>query len=112
MANCMSFDEVMAAIKTERQYQLMRWGYRQEDGSMEEAQHGVTDWLVYIQHYLNIAFEEAATKPGNEPAMEVLRKITAMGVAACEQNGVESRPVGMAVVNGRDLLVVSPGFNF
>jgi len=98
----MSFEEAMAALKSERDYQLRRWGYRQADGSMKEAEHSVCDWLVYIQHYLDEAFRKASKEAGNEAAMDMLRKVTAMGVAACEQNGVPFRNLDVEVTNGRD----------
>lgn len=98
----MTFDEVVEALRSERIYQLRRWGVRQPDGSMVEAEHGVADWLVYIQHYLTKAFREASEKDGNDDAMEMLRKVTAMSVAACEQNGVPSRDPSQPVINGRD----------
>ena len=93
---------VFDAIDSERQYQLRRWGFRQANGEMKEAPHGVCDFLVYMDHYMTLAKGEASMKAGNEPALEMLRKVVTLGVACFEQNGIKPRDLSKPIVNGRD----------
>jgi hypothetical protein len=97
----MTFDEVMLALRSERTYQCRRWGVRQADGSMKEAEHSVEEWLVYIQDYLTEAIHHASREPGVEGAIETLRKVATMCVACFEQHGVKLRDREV-VINGRD----------
>jgi hypothetical protein len=78
-------------IDDERAYQSRRWN---EDTTASGGNHTPTEWLVYMQHYLNRAIAEASTNADPEAAelvMDNIRKITAMGVAAMEQNGCPPR---------------------
>lgn len=76
--------DVYSAIESERQYQNYRWP--------EAAHtHSITEFLVYIEHYLNKAKAIVSTEDGQEGALDDLRKITALGVAAMEQNGAKRR---------------------
>ena len=98
------FEKVVEAIKSEREYQLRRWGFRQANGVMIEAPHSVNDFLVYMQDYLTETFHEASRKSGNAAALESLRKVVTLGIACFEQHGVPRRKFELTVYNGRDNL--------
>lgn len=74
--------DAFSAIESERSYQNYRWpGHK----------HTVTEYLVYIQHYLNKAIAVASTSDSDETALAEVRKIAALGVAAMEENGAPLR---------------------
>lgn len=76
-------EEVNRAIDSERSYQNYRW---------PEHKHSVTEYLVYIEHYLNKAKAIVSTSAlEGEDELDALRKITALGVAAMEENGAKPR---------------------
>ena len=100
-------DLVFAAIGSERAYQIKRWGDRQQDGSFKEVPKSVCDFITYMQHYMNEATKAATTEAGPYPALEVLRKVTALGVACFEQHGIRSREEP-DVINARDQLSAGP----
>jgi hypothetical protein len=82
--------EVYAAIDGERTYQDSKWI------PTEEHRHSITEWLVYIEDYVNEAKHVLSRKPDPEAlpfALHTLRKIGAMAVAAMEQNGAATRDV-------------------
>ena len=86
-------EEVYAAIDGERRYQFFR---ATEVGDTEEHQHSLEEWAIYIESYLDEMKESLARvwrhdgKP-NLNELNILRKITAMGVAAMEQHGAPRR---------------------
>jgi len=100
-------DPVLAAIGSERVYQIKRWGVRQQDGSFEEAPKSIGEFITYMQYYMNEATKAATTKAGPYPALEMLRKVTALGVACFEQHGVQFREES-DVINARDGLSAGP----
>lgn len=86
-----SREEVYQAIDSERDYQDGRWN---ETTTTSEGLHTPAEWLVYIQDYLREAFTQASrfgNPESNDMVMNTIRKITAMGVAAMEQNGAPHR---------------------
>jgi hypothetical protein len=78
---------VIEAFVSESIYQLKRWGYRQSDGSVREAEHPLADWLVYMDDYLHAAFHLASTTNGNSAALDMLRKVICLAWACAEQDG-------------------------
>jgi len=83
-------EEVFAAINGERDYQDSKWN------PIEDHQHSVEEWLVYIDDYVSEAKHALSRKPYSDSlplALHTLRKIAAMGVAALEQNGVLTRTI-------------------
>jgi hypothetical protein len=91
--------QVYAAIDSERDYQDMRaqrdgstsWVNDEERGHME---HSHEEWLIYMDSYLREAKEKAARvwgKNAQAEVMEVVRKVTALGVAAMEACGAPQR---------------------
>lgn len=89
--------EVYSAIDTERDYQLVRWGIKGED-----AKHSVGDFLTYMDDYLVEAKHRASREEGNSGALEVLRKVVALGVACMEQHGAPKRQKSPAWQSGRE----------
>lgn len=78
---------VYLKIDGERDYQDGRWG-----GTI----HTPAEWLLYMRHYIDKASDIATTEPdhiAHEKIMAAIRKITAMGVCAMEQQGCPSRKV-------------------
>lgn len=83
--------DVYKLIDSERDYQDERWNYgTTESGGVHTSP---CDWLVFMQDYLTDAIH-VISRNGNpiaiDGAMENIRKITAMGVAAMEQ--IETKP--------------------
>ena len=84
--------EVYAALDGERDYQNDLWSPVNSDNILEPRRP--EEWLVYMEVYLRKA-QEAITSDVDAIAipatMHIVRKITAMGVAAMEQNGAPER---------------------
>ena len=91
--------EVYTAIDGERQYQERVWpGHR----------HTVTEYTLYMQHYLTEAIRALSTQDGEAGGLNILRKVTALGVACMEENGAPPRMVpnnSPSLHNGRQLLL-------
>lgn len=63
---------------------------------MIEIERTVEDFITYMANYLSDA--RIALNDGNTvAALDAVRKITALGVACMEQNGVTTRPAEMTV---------------
>lgn len=76
-------EQVYEALNSERAYQAYRW---------TGHSHSVIEYLVFIEHYLNKAKALATTEEqGPWAVLDQLRKLTALGVAAMEENGVARR---------------------
>jgi len=83
--------EVYAAIDSERDYQNVRWGPDKTDtGHL----HSITEWLVYMRDYIEEALHaesRMATRDADKVALEIIRKVSALGVVAMEQHGAPLR---------------------
>lgn len=75
--------EVYDAINTERNYQCEKWGYL-------DSVNSVGDFLAYMKRYLDMAFVEVNPK-AQYKVLELVRKITALGVACMEKHGAPKR---------------------
>jgi len=78
--------QVYELIDGERDYQDKKWNAETTETS---GKHSPAEWLVYMQDYLTEAFNLAARNADPEASnlvMDNIRKITAMGVHAMEQN--------------------------
>lgn len=83
---------VYTAIDSERDYQIARWGH--------DHFRTVGEYLVYIQDYVREAMTAASREPDNpqgsgnvsDNTKNIVRKITALGVACMEHNGAPVRP--------------------
>ncbi len=77
--------DVYAAIDRERDYQTTKWG---------NPSHSNVEFLVYMRDYIDEALHLASRNSDEAIADAVrhnIRKVTALGVAALEQNGVLPR---------------------
>lgn len=82
-------EEVYAALDSEREYQNDLWG----DGYDLEKRRP-EEWLVYMKVYLDKAFVAITAEPDDvaiPKTVEIIRKITGLGVAAMEQLGAPKR---------------------
>lgn len=79
--------QVYRLIDDERDYQDSRWG------TTHDSEHSPTEWLLFLQRYITLAIAiEGASKADNAAEqMGAIRKITAIGVAAMEQNDTPKR---------------------
>jgi hypothetical protein len=88
----MKRNEVYELINGERDYQDIRW---KDDRSMSGTHiHTPEEWIVYMEDYLAEAKHilSRTEAPGCYPvAMGIIRKVTAMGIAAMEQNETPAR---------------------
>jgi hypothetical protein len=80
MKNKLSISEVYRRIDNERDYQNNRW-------PEPEHRHSATEYLVYIQHQVNVAFAKVSTENGETGALDQLMKIAALAVRAMEEHG-------------------------
>ncbi len=80
----MDRNTVYELIDGERAYQEQRW-------ERPKHNHSATEYLVYIRHYVGKAFERVSTEDGEGGALECIRKIAALAVAAMEEHGAPPR---------------------
>ena len=81
----MNRQEVYEAIDSERDYQNQKWG------SPNQRPKQVGSWLTLMRAILAKAEAEWAVSDGDNEALEIIRKFTAVGVACMEQHGVQKR---------------------
>lgn len=80
--------EVYAALDTERTYQIEKWGDDHDGG------HTVTEFLVYMRDYVEEALHTVtreADETANPKALDIVRKVAALGVACMERHGAPVR---------------------
>lgn len=85
-------ERVFEAIRREREYQNVLWVDFLHRSSAKE--HSVTEWLLFIDDYLQEAKHAICRKAspiGVSEALHVVRKIAALCVVCMEQNGIEER---------------------
>jgi hypothetical protein len=83
--------EIYSVLDGERAYQETRWNCNTTSTC---GKHSVTEFLVFIQDYVNEALHTMSRNPdpyATETCLHSLRKITALGVACMEQHGVPRR---------------------
>ena len=82
--------DVYKLIDGERDYQSIKWN---EFTTSSANIHTPEEWIMYMQDYLleasHILSREAA-QTGRPKAMEIIRKVTALGVAAMED--IDTKP--------------------
>lgn len=81
--------EVMSAIQSERGYQNYRWP------SSAHKEHSLEEWFMYMEDYINEAkhlLSRESYDTCGVKALDIMRKVTAMGVAAMEYHGAPRRP--------------------
>jgi hypothetical protein len=92
-------EEVYKALDGERQYQNERWGPTPSRGL-----HSVTEFLVFMRDYIEEAMHTESRESlttADPKALNIIRKITAMGVACMEQNGAPRRHVPYRIVGNQ-----------
>jgi hypothetical protein len=80
---------VYMALDGERDYQQEKHGNTDHRGI-----HSVTEYLVYIEQYLNQAkhiVTHHSDPDAKKRALCAIRKVTALGIACMEQNGIVTR---------------------
>ena len=93
----MSRKVVYKAIDSERNYQDSRWN---EETTSSGGQHSPEEWFMYIEDYVNEAKHILSRKNVNEAypkAMDIMRKVAGMAVAAMEQNGTNNRAIELPI---------------
>jgi hypothetical protein len=100
----MDRDEIYDVIDGERRYQVEKWGqggtalgcrpsrfpvFHGQDGP--EHAHEVAAFITFMRHYLTLADQAATTEAGDDNALDILRKVVALGVNCFEQHGVPAR---------------------
>ena len=86
-----TFDEAVAAVKSEREYQRAKWG----PDEARAANQVPESWAVYIHNYLDRLMRDLTNTPDgpglDTTAQDGFRKIAALAVAAMEQLGARQR---------------------
>ena len=80
----LSRKKVYKLVNEERDYQNDKWHIT------DQSEYKVSDWLTMIKKYLNDA-ENATFNVNKDEAMNAIKKITSLGVAAMEQMGCKTR---------------------
>lgn len=83
--------EVYSCLDGEREYQDSRWN---PSTTSTEGVHTVTEFTLYMEHYLQEARKLLSTQASPKAdldGLDFIRKVTAMGVACMEQNGCVQR---------------------
>ena len=79
-------DEVYDAVNSERDYQD-RLGSDRTDG----RNRTVGDYITMLQHYQGALVDAWTLNPGDEQALEVMRKIAGIAVHCMEDHGAPHR---------------------
>jgi hypothetical protein len=82
--------DVYKLIDGERDYQDSRWN---SETTASEGRHSPEEWVLYMEEYLDDAkhiLSKNSVDASYPKAMEIIRKVTAMGVCAMEQ--IETSP--------------------
>lgn len=81
--------DVYESIDSEREYQNGRWA--PSDDPSGRVPHTVTEWLAYMQYYVNQGIEKQTLSHDEKAGLPWLRKVAALGVAGMEQHGAPRR---------------------
>jgi hypothetical protein len=84
--------EVYLALDSERAYQAIRWN--RDTTATGGVHESLGDWLMYMDDYLAEAkhvLSRAGEPEATDKALHILRKVTALGVAAMEALGAPQR---------------------
>jgi hypothetical protein len=83
--------QVYKLIDGERKYQDTKWN---ETTTTSKGIHTIEEWITYMEDYLSEAkhiVSREARQTADPKAMDIIRKVTAMGVAAMEQIDTPAR---------------------
>ena len=75
--------EVFESLGSERAYQNTRWAPSDD--------HTITEWLAYMQYYVNEGLKVQTLSSDEGAGLPWLRKVAALGVAGMEQHGAPRR---------------------
>lgn len=84
--NKLSREAVYSAIDSERDFQEAL-----EDKKGWQKKKKVGEWLVLLNHYVAVANKTWCTTAGEEPTLNVVRKIAGIAVHCMEENGAPRR---------------------
>lgn len=79
------------AIDTERAYQNAKWCRPESNDPNGHNPHTVTEWLVYMRHYINEGLRVQTTSHDANAGLDFARKAAALGVVCMEQHGAPRR---------------------
>lgn len=97
--------QIFDAINTEREYQIKRWGFRNNDGSFAELMKNPEQFVLYMEDYLHEARHQLSRLPepeASDKALLSILKVVTMGVACFEMWHVPQRDPNVPVINGND----------
>ena len=75
--------EVFTAIESERDYQDDKWGL--------EDTHSLEEWVLYMEEYLSKARNALVEAEDEDEALENVRKVAGLAVAAMQDHGAPQR---------------------
>jgi hypothetical protein len=81
------------AIDSERNYQDSRWGDTLSGGRPGAGERSVDEFALYIIGYANDLLVNASHFGNTEDKLDIIRKVTTLGVACMEQHGAPHRVV-------------------
>ena len=81
----MDRQRVYRAIDTERDFQDRKWG------TTAQHPHEVGGWITIMRKLLTDAESAWASSAGDGASLMEIRKVIAVGIACCEQHGIENR---------------------
>jgi len=84
--------EVYNRIDGERDYQDSRWDLRDKFNSPVDEEKSIAEWILYMEHHLEMAKAFVYTLNGTEALAEI-RKVTALGVRTMEVHGCPERKI-------------------
>ncbi len=87
-------ETVIDAINGELAYQSTLQG----SGRADAVEHGVAGQLVTLSVYTNEAMVAWAKHPGDDDALDALRKVAAIAVRALEQYGCPKRGPSVCII--------------
>jgi len=82
---------VYEALTSEREYQKSRWN---ETTTTSGGHHSFSEWIAYMEDYIAEAkhiLARTARQDAYPQVAHIMRKVTAMGVAAMEEHGAPRR---------------------
>lgn len=85
--------EVYKAIDSEREYQDSRWN---PETTTNGGRHSLEEWFTYMEDYIREAqhvLSRFNAQTAQKGALDIMRKVTTLGVAAMEQHGAPLRRV-------------------
>jgi hypothetical protein len=87
----MTKEQAMDVLRTERRYQLLKWGVRQPDGTFVEMPKSQCAWWLLVEHHLQLARAVLANNAGDDQALDRLRRVGAIALAALEVGSSDLR---------------------